>query len=390
MSLFKKRPGLEPRQAAARPPRYGLLLVDDEMFNLTTLAALLEDEYAVFTATSGVDALSLLADPAKAAQIQAIVSDQRMPGMNGVELLSEVSSRYPGMKRVLLTGYTDIEAIIAAINEAAIYKYLRKPVDSHELRLTLRRALECWQLEQDKSVLVEELGQAMERLRLLDADKLEFLRYLDHEMNTPLNWMGATQVLDRNQFSPDVREILGFVDQGQGRLKALVTTVLRYFQLASLGRVTPTATIDLTVMLAEKVSAHSRHCFGVGVELRQPPTVHLLSHDGLLGELLDHLLENALAHARRSDQPQVTISVEDAVDAVAVTIHNTGRGLDADELAQLFRPFRYGSDHGEHGFGISLATARAASLALGAELDAISEGKGSGVSLRLRLRRGQA
>lgn len=383
MGLFTKRARPEAAPAVVRPPRYGLLLVDDEIFNLTALAALLEDDYLVFTATSGAEALAVLERPELAGRIQVIVSDQRMPGISGVTLLGQAQQRWPGLKRILLTGYTDIESIIAAINEAAIYKYLRKPVDSHEVRLTVRRAVEVWQLEQDHDALLTQLRQALSHLRVLDADKLEFLRYLDHEMNTPLNWMGATQVLDRSQFSPDVGEVLGYVDQGHARLKSLVATVLRYFQLAGMGRVPATADVDLPLLLAQRLEAQRPD--GVEVERRLPPTLLLRSEPRLLTDVLDHLLENALTHARRIAAPAVAVCLETAGAEVLLTVHNSGPGLAAAELPELFRPFRYGSDHGEQGFGISLAMAQAGAMALGGELDALSDGGDSGVTLRLRL-----
>lgn len=382
MGLFNKK-ARQTDNPALMAPRYGLLLVDDEMFNLTTLAGLLEDEYKVMTAASGAEALKLLADPAQAAQIQVIISDQRMPGMSGVELLTEAQKQAPAIKRVLLTGYTDVEAIVSAINDASVYKYVRKPVDSHELRLTLARALESWQLEQDHSALLEQLRQALEKISLLDADKLEFLRYLAHEMNTPLNWLSVTQVVDREELAEDLQEIMGFVDSGQERLRRLVEAVLRYFQVAALDTAPGHDQVDLPVLLRERLAAH---CGSVTTTLRQPETLTLQSDAALLGELLDHLLENACTHASLEAQPTVTVTLEALPQGGAILqVHNSGAGLEPERLASLFRPFRYGSDHGERGFGISLATAKALSVALGGALQADCAGAEAGITISLQL-----
>lgn len=386
MGLFDKKPGRVLPNATSSKPRYGLLLVDDEMFNLTTLAGLLEDQYRVFTATSGQEALKLLEDPATAAQVQVIISDQRMPGMSGVELLGRVQALAPGLKRVLLTGYTDVDAIINAINDAAVYKYIRKPVDSHELELTLARALESWQLEQDHARLLSELRQALDRLALLDADKLEFLRYLAHEMNTPLNWLGATQILDREAQSAEVQEILGYVDQGQERLRALVRAVLRYFQVAAMKEESRrSAQIDLPLLLQERVKLQRERSPGIDIRLTQPLTLTLESDAALLTEALDHLLENALAHAAHGPEPKVDITLRHSGQQIELEVHNSGRGLEAAALSSLFRPFRFGSDHGSAGFGISLATVQALCRALGGTVEAQSEGGEQGVAICLRL-----
>ena len=385
MGLFRKRPAPVPAGQAQRPPRYGLLLVDDELFNLTTLAGLLEEDYTVLTAGSAAEALRLLADPALARQIQVIISDQRMPAMSGIDLLSRVRTQHPAIKRILLTGYTDVDAIIGAINEAAIYKYLRKPVDSQELRLTLSRALESWQLEQDHQTLLADLRRALDRLAVLDADKLAFLRYLDHEMHTPLNWMGAAQVLDRQQFSPEQHELLSYIDQGQERLRALVAAVLRYFQVAALTPQPPTARVDVTVLLYELGTASRQQHPQVQLRMELPPTLTINSQSELLTEIIEHLLENAFTHASRAPQPEVAVRLVSLGSQLELTVHNSGEGLPAAALEQIFRPFRYGSDHGEEGFGMSLATAQALSLALGGELVAHSLGSGAGVALQLRL-----
>ncbi len=386
MGLFSKKNGRSAGTGpAATSPRYGLLLVDDEILNLTTLASLLEDEYRVITASSGQEALRLLDDPTVAASVQVIVSDQRMPGMTGIELLSQTRLRWPQIKRLLLTGYTDIDAIINAINDAAVYKYIRKPVESHELMLTLARALEAWQLEQDNHHLLDELRLALDRLALLDADKLDFLRYLAHEMNTPLNWLSATQVVDRDSLGQEVQEILGYVDQGQERLRALVAAVLRYFQLAGLKPGGSQGLVDLPLLLREKLLDCQAHTPPVSVQLELPQTLTLESDPALLGEALEHLLENALSHAARHPEPQVRVSLQVSQGSISLDVHNSGPGLDEDRLGQLLRPFRFGSDHGELGFGISLATVKAIALALGGDVQASCAGPGQGVCLHLRL-----
>ncbi|MFZ5699130.1 MAG: response regulator, partial [Pseudomonadota bacterium] len=167
-------------ERAEQPPasRYGLLLVDDETLNLTALAALLGEDYRVYTATHGNEALALLVDPAVGSGIQMVVSDQRMPGMTGVQLLTRIRALRPDIKALLLTGYDDVNAVVSAINDASVYRYMQKPVDIQELRLALLRASEAWQLEQDNKNLVAALSQSYEKLALLDEAKTSFLRYL--------------------------------------------------------------------------------------------------------------------------------------------------------------------------------------------------------------------
>ena len=114
-----------------------LLLVDDEPNVLNALNRLFRREgYRILTATSPLEAFELLAKNT----IQVIVSDQRMPGMSGTEFFARVRQLYPSTMRIVLTGYTDIDSVKAAINLGAIYKFLTKPWDDDELRDQIREA----------------------------------------------------------------------------------------------------------------------------------------------------------------------------------------------------------------------------------------------------------
>jgi PAS domain S-box-containing protein len=115
-----------------------LLYVDDERPNLVAFRALLRDTYQVLIAENGEEALRLLAGQ----DIPLIVADQRMPGMTGTELLEKVAAEYPDTARMILTGYSDIDAVIDAVNSSHIYYYFKKPWNESEVRLTLANALE--------------------------------------------------------------------------------------------------------------------------------------------------------------------------------------------------------------------------------------------------------
>lgn len=109
--------------------RYGLLVVDDEIHILRTLALTFKEDYRVFTATSGAEALGALEQQ----EIALIIADQRMPQMTGVEFLERTIEPHPEIIRMLLTGYTDTEALIQAINAinvGRIYQYIQKTLGS--------------------------------------------------------------------------------------------------------------------------------------------------------------------------------------------------------------------------------------------------------------------
>ena len=137
--------------------RYKILIVDDEASNLRALERLFRTEYDVLTAGSGADALSLLEHH----DMALLIADQRMPEMSGVELMQRTARLRPHMVRMLLTGYTDVDSLIEAINTGHVYKYIPKPWNNDDLLLTVARALEHYETLKSR----HNLQMVNERLR---------------------------------------------------------------------------------------------------------------------------------------------------------------------------------------------------------------------------------
>ena len=138
-----------PDAAVAPPPT--VLLVDDEPSVLSALRRLFRTQgYRIEQATSGADALALMRD----VPIDLVVSDMRMPGMDGAAFLAQVRSAHPSVVRILLTGYADISATIAAINHGAIHRYIAKPWDDNDLLLVVSDAIARRGLEQENGRLL--------------------------------------------------------------------------------------------------------------------------------------------------------------------------------------------------------------------------------------------
>jgi DNA-binding NtrC family response regulator len=127
-----------PRAAAARAHKPTLLFVDDEERILRSLRMMFAQQYQVRTTTSGVEALDILRNE----RIHALVSDQRMPIMAGVDLLRHARDISPNTMRMLLTGYSDLEAVTGSINEGEIFRYISKPWNPDEIRVTIDKAVD--------------------------------------------------------------------------------------------------------------------------------------------------------------------------------------------------------------------------------------------------------
>ncbi|WP_221797724.1 sigma-54-dependent transcriptional regulator [Oceanobacter mangrovi] len=130
-----------------------VLCVDDELRSLETLKRTLDDEFEVVCASTGQKALEIL----ERQPISVVVCDQRMPGMTGVELLTQVRQQWPNTARLILSGYTDSEDIIRGLNEAGIFQYITKPWHPDHLLLALRNACRLVSLESENALLATEM-----------------------------------------------------------------------------------------------------------------------------------------------------------------------------------------------------------------------------------------
>ncbi len=148
--------------------KINILYVDDEENNLISFKAAFRMKYHVLIAHSGDDALKLL----ESKSVEIIITDQRMPNMTGIEFLEKILERYPEPMRILLTGYSDMNAVIDAVNKGKIYHYLAKPWIEEEINMTIKRAYEVYEDKQKIRQLNEKLAITNDQLEFLLRQKL--------------------------------------------------------------------------------------------------------------------------------------------------------------------------------------------------------------------------
>jgi DNA-binding NtrC family response regulator len=143
---------------------FGVLYVDDEINNLNSFKAAFRRDFDIHTAQSAREGRKIL----DSNEIGVIITDQRMPGMTGIEFLESILPVYPDTIRILLTGFSDMNAVMDAINRGQVYKYLVKPWQNDELRLYIQNALEIYHLRRENKDLAQKLQQANMQLAMLN------------------------------------------------------------------------------------------------------------------------------------------------------------------------------------------------------------------------------
>ena len=335
-----------------------LLIVDDEPDVLDSLRHLFHRRWRVQTAGDGPQALRLMEiEPAA-----VVLSDQRMPGMTGDALLARVRETHPDTVRLLFTGYADMQAVIKAVNQGGIFRYIMKPWDADELEAVVGQAFAQHDLLAERRRLVEELQGANARLTAANAELAEngalksaFLEVASHELNTPITIIQGMADLLRllNPDRPEVeREVVEQLGDSARNLAGLVRTMLKLVSSNDYRRTLHVQPVDLPRLLGEVVAQVAPFVKARGLTLEQsipgdlgtaevdPPKVR----DAVL-----NLLTNAIKFT--PDGGTIRLSARGEGADVAVEVRDRGIGLEPRALAHLFQPFFTEFDPSRHSSG---------------------------------------
>jgi diguanylate cyclase (GGDEF)-like protein len=205
-----------------------LLLVDDEEANGAALARLLRrDGYQILRASSGRQGLEVLSQH----EVGVVISDQRMPGMSGVEFLTQVKEFYPQTIRIILSGYADIESVTAAINRGAIYKFFSKPWDNEVLRADVVEAFARYELLHEKERLMQEIKSANETLAQVNLELAAAVACKDSQIERIIHYDALTNLPNRVLFVDRIEQELVRAQRDQRMVAILSVDLDRFKQI---------------------------------------------------------------------------------------------------------------------------------------------------------------
>jgi signal transduction histidine kinase len=375
--------------------RHTLLVVDDEPDVVRSVHDLLRLEYQVVGATSARGGLEQLQKHV----VHIVMSDQRMPDMTGVEFLSQVRRDHPSAVRLLFTGYADIKAVIDAINQGHVYRYIAKPWDPDELQAIIRQAATHYDLVKERGHLLKEVQAKNAALEKANADlqsalnlKEAFIRVASHELRTPV-----TILLGLSQLAVDVPGVAGplgdwlaRMHQSAQRLSRHVDQLGKMLAVGRFERPLERRLTDLAALLHEAARevqvflAQRRQSLVLDV----PENLGSLALEAsMIRDSLEHLLLNAIKFT--PDGGKIRLAAERRPErSVAIHVRDEGVGISTAEQTHLFKTFFTGGDVSRHssgifefgrkGLGLGLSLVRAFVEMHGGKVEVASEaGKGS-------------
>mgnify|MGYP005806055789 CR=1 FL=1 len=209
-------------------PERTLLLVDDEESITSALARLLRgNDYKILKASSGAAGLELLSKH----EVGVIISDQRMPGMTGVEFFSRVKELYPKTVRMILSGYADLDSVTDAINRGAIYKFITKPWDDATLSANVIEAFEHHELMQKKERLLEDIQSANETLARLNGELATLVERKDDQIERVTYYDTLTGLPNRQLFLDRLTQELAHAQRDNRLVAAMSVNLDRFKQV---------------------------------------------------------------------------------------------------------------------------------------------------------------
>lgn len=364
--------------------KHTILCIDDEIDNLDALERLLRKKYQVLRASSGKAALKILDQNP---EISVIVSDQRMPEMTGVELMEKSLVSHPDTVRILLTGYTDIESIIAAVNQGNIFRYITKPWETTDLLNCIHQATEKFDLSQILKLKNRELEIAFENLKKLELAKSKFMILINHELKTPitilLNYLELLKEQTSNQ------EYLLYIEKclkSSYRLKEIIDDVLLVMK-----QKTNQLELDKQNILIEKSILKTIGKFEKEIEkkllkisISSPFEIQVLFNEKYFEKILNELIKNAVYWS--FDNTTINIEVEKVNKSnIQIVIINEGSPINHELLDRISEPFKLPESIMNHskGMGLGLSVVEALLTASQSKLNIQNTDKGVRVSFLL-------
>ncbi|MCO5250121.1 MAG: hybrid sensor histidine kinase/response regulator [Candidatus Kapabacteria bacterium] len=360
--------------------KYNLLVIDDEEEITKTLFRQFRRKYNVFIANSANSALSIMEEE----NIQVVLSDQRMPDMTGVNFFSKIKDKYPDALKLLLTGYSDIEAVIGAINEGQVFRYLTKPWNPAELNLAIEEAFDKYELITKNRLLIRKLKEAKQSLEnkvkertqelesananllQLNIEKNKYIGMAAHDLRSPIGSAFSFSNLlieDYTVFSQN--EHVDFLKIINERCLFALNLIENFLDASKI----ESGILDLDVkendyceLVQSCISQNSIYAQKKSQQIifnSEQPKIKFSVDRNKIEQVLDNLISNAIKYSHKNKKIWVSVRIEN--NNLITEVKDEGPGIPENELDSVFVAYKtttIKSTNNEKSTGLGLAIAK--------------------------------
>ncbi|MES2513544.1 MAG: hybrid sensor histidine kinase/response regulator [Bacteroidota bacterium] len=305
-----------------------VLYVDDEEQNLVAFRANFRKEYEVYTATNAGDALTLL----QTNYVHVIISDQRMPGITGVEFLEKAVKLYPDSSRLLITGQSDIEVVIDAINRGQISKFIQKPWDWEKLSIAIDNCVTLYKSRVELKLKNQELQKINDELN-------KFVYSVSHDLRSPLT--SILGVVNLTKLLPELRVADTYFEMIEGRVIKLdnfIKKLIDYYKNARSEEVNDK--VDFNALITSIWDTLKNQNTSIDFQFCCKQHNEFTGDVFRLGVIFENLISNAIKYQNPAiDKQEIKIDIDVSASEAKIKVTDNGIGIDQNYLDRIFQLF---------------------------------------------------
>jgi len=368
--------------------KYTILYVDDEESNLRIFKNTFRREYNIVTASSGKEGLEMLDNQ----EIDLILTDQRMPGMSGIDFLKRAIDKYPDLNRILVTAYTDYDILRDAVNDLKIFQYVEKPWKEEDIKSTIDSALEIHRLKVENQKLTNSLLESNDDLKRINEElneeienhkatqielvrqkenaensnrlKSAFLANMSHEIRTPMNSiMGFIGLMDDTDLPEETKkEFMGIVQRSCAQLLHIIDDIIDISKIDSGNVELKKELFSLNVVLDRIYKIMKPHAKAIGFDFLGfggADAITINSDASKLEQVLTNLIGNAFKFTHFG---KVEFGTVKQGNDILFFVKDTGIGIDKEHYEMIFNRFSQVENatsrkYGGNGLGLAISKA---------------------------------
>lgn len=326
-----------------------ILYLDDEINNLRSFKAAFRRDYSISIATDKDEAWQLIEET----KPHIVFSDQRMPKVSGVDFLRSIKERYPNIIRILITGYTDVENVIDAINKGDVYRYLTKPWDEKDIRIAIENGFELYKTREDRAQKIKQLERTNKELN-------RFIYSTTHDLRSPISTsLGLVNLAELEIEDKDAKRYFSLIKDSLINIDDYIKNILSYYKNVKYEKNQQRTHIlgAVSQVLDQLQSKIGLNDANINVDV--PQSLYWVLDDFRLQIILNNLLTNALNFQRPEVKLNITVAARETQDTLTISVSDNGIGMSKDITDKIFKMFFRGT-HRVSGTGLGLYIVREA------------------------------